>query len=44
MTAKMQPQEIAAYKALGAVDVIAKPFDPMALPEQIRAIWRAAGA
>ncbi|MDV2856538.1 MULTISPECIES: response regulator [Oceanimonas] len=43
MTAKIQPQEIAAYKALGAVDVIAKPFDPMALPEQIRAIWHAAG-
>lgn len=39
MTAKIQPQEIAAYKELGAMDVIAKPFDPMALPEQIRNIW-----
>ena len=40
MTAKIQPQEIAAYKAMGAVDVIAKPFDPMTLPEQIRSIWQ----
>lgn len=44
MTAKIQPQEIAAYKAMGAVEVIAKPFDPMTLPEQIRAIWRKAVA
>lgn len=40
MTAKIQPQEIAAYKALGALDVIAKPFDPMLLPEQVTAIWQ----
>ena len=39
MTAKIQPHEIAAYKALGALDVIAKPFDPITLPEQVRAIW-----
>lgn len=39
MTAKVQPQEIAAYKAMGALDVIAKPFDPIQLPEQIKAIW-----
>ncbi|MDP5292947.1 response regulator [Oceanimonas sp. CHS3-5] len=44
MTAKIQPQEIAAYKEMGAVDVIAKPFDPMTLPEQIRDIWHAARA
>lgn len=39
MTAKIQPQEVAEFKMSGALDVIAKPFDPMALPDQIRAIW-----
>ncbi|MBO1520524.1 response regulator [Oceanisphaera pacifica] len=40
MTAKTQPQAVAAYKALGAVDVIAKPFDPMRLPQQVTDIWQ----
>ena len=39
MTAKVQPSEIAHYKSLGALDVIAKPFDPMQLADQIRVIW-----
>lgn len=39
MTAKVQPQEVANYKALGAVDVIPKPFDPMALSDAIKEIW-----
>ena len=39
MTAKVQPQEIQEYLAMGAVEVIAKPFDPMALSDQIRTIW-----
>jgi two-component system, OmpR family, response regulator len=39
MTAKVQPQEVALYKSLGARDVIAKPFDPMTLADQVRAIW-----
>lgn len=39
MTAKVQPDEIAHYRALGALDVIAKPFDPMTLADQVRAIW-----
>ncbi len=39
MTAKVQPQEIAQYRALGALDVIPKPFDPMALSSQVTAIW-----
>jgi two-component system, OmpR family, response regulator len=39
MTAKVQPQEIAEYRALGVLDVIAKPFDPMTLAETILAIW-----
>lgn len=38
-TAKVQPKEVEELKALGAVDVIAKPFDSMGLPDQIRAIW-----
>jgi len=40
MTAKVQPQEIAEFKSFGALDVIAKPFDPMALPGQISAAWQ----
>lgn len=47
MTAKVQPDEVARYLALGAVAVIAKPFDPMTLASQIEAIWArcpAAGA
>lgn len=39
MTAKVQPSEVAGYKALGAVDVISKPFDPMTLSSQVQAIW-----
>lgn len=39
MTAKVQEQEIARYRALGACDVIIKPFDPMTLSERLHAIW-----
>ena len=39
MTAKVQRQEMAALMDLGALDVIAKPFDPMTLPRQIKRIW-----
>ncbi len=35
MTAKVQKHEIEKYLAAGAVGVIPKPFDPMALPAQI---------
>lgn len=38
MTAKVQRTEIDGYLALGAAGVISKPFDPMLLPQQIRAI------
>lgn len=41
MTAKVQPQEVAQYRALGAKDVIPKPFDPMTLAEQVRKVWNA---
>lgn len=40
MTAKVQPQEVEELKKLGALTVIAKPFDPMQLADNIRAIWR----
>jgi two-component system, OmpR family, response regulator len=40
MTAKVQPGEVAGYKELGAIDVIAKPFDPMMLSGQVQAIWK----
>ena len=39
MTAKVQRQELAALRALGAIDIVAKPFDPMRLADDIRAIW-----
>jgi CheY-like chemotaxis protein len=38
MTAKVQRSDIDRYVALGAVGVIRKPFDPLTLPEEIRAI------
>jgi CheY-like chemotaxis protein len=41
MTAKVQKQEIERYLAIGAIGVIPKPFDPMALPAQIRQIVEA---
>jgi CheY-like chemotaxis protein len=42
MTAKVQPYEVAEYKRLGALDVIAKPFDPMQLSANINTIWNRA--
>jgi len=39
MTAKVQGSEIAEYLALGAIGVISKPFNPMELASQIKALW-----
>ncbi|MDH5407361.1 MAG: response regulator [Gammaproteobacteria bacterium] len=39
MTAKVQPQEIQQFKSLGAIEVIAKPFDPMKLADTIKKAW-----
>lgn len=39
MTAKVQPAEVAEYKALGALGVISKPFDPMQLADEIRSLF-----
>jgi two-component system, OmpR family, response regulator len=41
MTAKVQAAEIAQYRALGALEVIAKPFDPMTVSAEIQRIWSA---
>lgn len=38
MTAKVQSSDIAHLMSLGAVAVIAKPFDPMQLAVQLRAV------
>ena len=40
MTAKVQTAEVERLRSLGAIDVIAKPFDPMQLPDKIRASWQ----
>ncbi|WP_299415617.1 response regulator [uncultured Sulfitobacter sp.] len=37
MTARAQVSELEELRAIGAADVISKPFDPMALPDQIKA-------
>lgn len=42
MTAKVQPHEVAHFLGLGAVGVIAKPFDPMSLSDQVRGFWQQA--
>ena len=40
MTAKVQTSELEYYKSLGAIGVIAKPFDPMQLSSQVSALWQ----
>jgi CheY-like chemotaxis protein len=39
VTAKVQPQEVAELRALGALGVIAKPFSPMTLSQTINQLW-----
>ena len=39
LTAKAMASEVERFKEAGAIDVIAKPFDPMTISDQIRAIW-----
>jgi CheY-like chemotaxis protein len=41
LTASVQADELERYGAMGVVDVIIKPFDPMQLPAQIEASWQA---
>ncbi len=39
MTASVMPNHVERLKDLGAADVIAKPFDPLTLADQLRAIY-----
>jgi CheY-like chemotaxis protein len=39
LTAKVQPDEVVRYRETGVLDVIPKPFDPMALAGTVRGIW-----
>jgi two-component system OmpR family response regulator len=41
LTAKAQRTEVERLRALGAIDVIAKPFNPMTLAAKVREIWTA---
>ncbi|WP_455203799.1 response regulator [Kaarinaea lacus] len=40
ITAKVQQSEIEQLKQVGAIEVIAKPFDPMTLSDTVNAIWQ----
>jgi two-component system OmpR family response regulator len=40
MTAKIQPQEVQQYLDMGALGVIAKPFNPMSLACQVKDMWQ----
>jgi two-component system, OmpR family, response regulator len=40
MTAKAGTSEVARFLGLSAIGVIAKPFDPMALGGQVKALWK----
>lgn len=39
LTAKVQAQELERYLSLGAIGVIIKPFNPMTLSTEVRALW-----
>lgn len=39
LTAQAQPVVLERLMDLGAIDVIAKPYDPQTLPEQLRNTW-----
>lgn len=41
LTAKVQPPEVTQYQELGALNVVAKPFDPMTLAARVKQIWDA---
>jgi two-component system OmpR family response regulator len=40
MTAKANTSEVARFRDLSAIGVIAKPFDPMALGGLVRTLWK----
>ena len=39
LSALVQPSEVAKLRAIGAADVLSKPFNPMTLPDNLREIW-----
>lgn len=41
VTAKVQPTEVTHLTSLGALGVIAKPFDPMTLASTVTELWEA---
>lgn len=41
-TAKVQTSEVEELKSLGALEIVAKPFKPMQLPQTLRDIWERA--
>lgn len=43
LTAKVQQAEIDQLRALGALDVIAKPFDAMTISATVKALWDKSG-
>jgi two-component system, OmpR family, response regulator len=44
MTARVRPHEVGRYTELGALGVVAKPFEPDVLAETIRSLWERAHA
>ena len=40
LTARTQPHDVAHYKALGAAEVLCKPFDPILLIDRLEKIWQ----
>lgn len=43
MTASLMPKHVSRLRELGALDVLAKPFDPLTLADQVKAIWDTRG-
>ncbi|WP_417280541.1 response regulator [Celeribacter sp.] len=43
VTAKTSRADFGHLRAIGAQDIILKPFEPMELPEQLREIWKNCG-
>lgn len=39
MTAKVQPDELRSLRMYGVLGILGKPFDPMLLADEIRALW-----
>ena len=44
LTAKVQKHEVERYMELGALGVLQKPFDPLSLADDVRALVEAEGA